>query len=514
MTYARTHAVKAATVPIEAGEIFYESAGEGPTVVLLHGGMLDLNMWDEQFSWLAALGYHVIRYDARGHGRSSIVARDYANHDDLHTLLTHLDVPRATLVGLSLGARTAIDTAIAHPESVSALVLASPGVSGRPFADPFVAHHIAQQMAAIGDPDDGAQRFVEHFLRMWVDGPHREPSQVSSELRERMRASASANAVRHAGGLGAGIPREVGAADRLAAIGVPTLVLDGELDSSDISSNAEAIAHAVPDARHQRLASAAHMSTSRARNSSTSRSNPSLRPRLTSTSPEHFSLGVHPLRRPPQTRWKASSSRRYDRVVIMSEGAQLGAEAPRRLSRLGRVEVLPGLSDAEFARVEAEFGFEFSDDHRAFLAAGLPTARPSSPGRRQPWPDWRNGDPDGLRDRLAWPVDGVLFDVEHSSFWSEDWGTKPAVPADILAVARTHLAEVPKMMPVCSHRYLPAGRGTYGHPVLSMYQTDIIYYGTDLIDYVHQEFGGPGLDRQDETWDPKATVSFWRDLVD
>ncbi|MFD3553841.1 alpha/beta fold hydrolase [Streptomyces goshikiensis] len=259
MTHARTHAVTATTVPVEAGELFCESAGEGPPVVLLHGGMLDLNMWNEQFSWLASLGYRVIRYDARGHGRSSTVAGDYANHDDLHSLLAHLDVPCATLVGLSLGARTAVDTAIAHPESVSALVLASPGVSGRPFTDPYVVHHTAQQMAAMGDPDSGAQRFVEHFLRMWVDGPYREPSQVSRTLRERMHASASANVVRHARGLGAGIPREIGAADRLASIGVPTLVLDGELDSSDISSNAQAIAQTVPDARHQRFASAAHM---------------------------------------------------------------------------------------------------------------------------------------------------------------------------------------------------------------------------------------------------------------
>ena len=45
------------------------------------------------------------------------------------------------------------------------------------------------------------------------------------------------------------------------------------------------------------------------------------------------------------------------------------------------------------------------------------------------------------------------------------------------------------MIPVCSHRYLPAKRGTYGHPVLSIYQTDIIVYGTDLADYIYHEFG-------------------------
>ncbi|MFF3727887.1 alpha/beta fold hydrolase [Streptomyces erythrochromogenes] len=103
------------------------------------------------------------------------MAGEYANHDDLRALLTHLDVPCATLVGHSLGARNAVDTAMAHPESVSALVLASPGVSGRPFADPYVAHHTAQQMAAMADPDSRA-------------------------LRERIHASASAHVMRHARG--------------------------------------------------------------------------------------------------------------------------------------------------------------------------------------------------------------------------------------------------------------------------------------------------------------------------
>ncbi|MFD9303222.1 SMI1/KNR4 family protein [Streptomyces sp. NPDC060048] len=200
--------------------------------------------------------------------------------------------------------------------------------------------------------------------------------------------------------------------------------------------------------------------------------------------------------------------------MITSEGAPLGAEAARRLSQLGRFDISPGLSDAEFERIEEEFGFEFSDDHRAFLAAGLPIGRPSGQGRVSPrWPDWRNGDPDELRDRLTWPVDGVLFDVEHNDFWSEDWGAKPGAPADALVLARARLAEVPKMVPICSHRYLPAGRGTYGHPVLSMYQTDIIYYGADLIDYVHQEFGGPKPDRQGEAYAHPATIPFWRDLV-
>lgn len=66
---------------------------------------------------------------------------------------------------------------------------------------------------------------------------------------------------------------------------------------------------------------------------------------------------------------------------------------------------------------------------------------------------------------------------------------RPTDTGEALTTARQHLGRAPKMIPVCSHRYLPAGRGTYGHPVLSIYQTDIIVYGTDLADYIYHEFG-------------------------
>lgn len=192
--------------------------------------------------------------------------------------------------------------------------------------------------------------------------------------------------------------------------------------------------------------------------------------------------------------------------MIDSEGFFLGTEAARRIAEQRRVELEPGLTATELDRVEGRFGFEFADDHRAFLSAGLPVG--------QGWPDWRDGEVEQLRNRLAWPVDGVLFDVEHNGFWHNGWGARPADRGEALVVAGKLLVSVPRMVPVYSHRYLPAGRGTFGHPVLSMYQTDIIFYGVDLVDYVHQEFGaGTGLDRSDPRWQPHATVAFWRELV-
>lgn len=205
----------------------------------------------------------------------------------------------------------------------------------------------------------------------------------------------------------------------------------------------------------------------------------------------------------------------------MDSGGELGRRAALLLARNDgsgcRIE--PGLTPGEFARVEDKFGFEFADDHRAFLAAGLPVSLPPVPlpgvihTYSAPWPDWRDGDDGVLRERLAWPVEGVLFDVEHNRFWAQDWGPRPEALADALAHARRALADVPVLVPVYGHRYLPSGRGSFGHPVLSMWQTDIIYYGLDLADWVHHEFGGPAPQGADSKWDPRATVAFWRDLL-
>jgi hypothetical protein len=204
--------------------------------------------------------------------------------------------------------------------------------------------------------------------------------------------------------------------------------------------------------------------------------------------------------------------------VIDIEAARLGEQAARNLAGLGCCEIGPGLTDAEFSRIEREYGFEFADDHRAFLAAGLPlnSPIPHEEGvfytHAKPWPDWRHGTPEELREALEWPAEGVLFDVEHG-FWDGAWGERPGLTNEAVKAAAQHLAKVPRMIPVHAHRYLPAGRGTYGHPVLSIWQTDIIYYGIDLVDYIHQEFGGPGLDRGDPRWQPRATVPFWRDFL-
>ncbi|MDT7598847.1 MAG: hypothetical protein QOK26_924, partial [Pseudonocardiales bacterium] len=89
------------------------------------------------------------------------------------------------------------------------------------------------------------------------------------------------------------------------------------------------------------------------------------------------------------------------------------------------------------------------------------------------------------------------------------WGPRPADDAAALSVARGGLVTAPRMIPVYSHQYLPAGRARAGHPVLSIYRTDVICYGADLVDYLRAEFGlGPRA-----TPPCRPTVEFWSLLM-
>ena len=133
-----------------------------------------------------------------------------------------------------------------------------------------------------------------------------------------------------------------------------------------------------------------------------------------------------------------------------------------------------GLTDAEVEAAETRYGFRFPPDLRAFLQAGLP--------RGDRFPDWRAGDEAGLRYWLDLPLRGVLFDIEQNGFWLEEWGPRPPSLSEAQRVAAELVVAAPRLIPVYSHRMMPAEPHLPGNPVFSVHQTDIIWYGVDLRD--------------------------------
>lgn len=251
---APVQVVDSGTVAVNGTRLFYEAAGRGPVVVLLHGGNLDRRMWDPQFLPLAR-EHRVIRYDLRGFGKSGPADAPYQAHEDLHALLATLGVRHASLVGLSGGGRIAIDFALAHPEMVDRLVLAAPGLSGWQYSRADTAYFPAARRAR--DRGDAAALGLA-----WLGSAYMRPAMEHPELVARLREMAAENGTNWMGVLRHGDLERVAeppALHRTSTLRAATLLVVGTRDTPDIQAIADTLAATVPGLRRVSLEGAGHM---------------------------------------------------------------------------------------------------------------------------------------------------------------------------------------------------------------------------------------------------------------
>lgn len=117
------------TVPINGIEMYFETAGEGDPLVLLHGGTQSARMWDPFFEQLSP-GRRWIAVDLRGHGGSTNPPGDWTTRQfarDVFALLDHLGIQRFTGIGASAGAMTLLHMATQQPERVEAMIVIGVG---------------------------------------------------------------------------------------------------------------------------------------------------------------------------------------------------------------------------------------------------------------------------------------------------------------------------------------------------------------------------------------------------
>lgn len=247
--------VKSGYVDVEGAQLYYEEAGQGAPLVMIHGGFLDRRMWDDQFQAFARQ-YRVIRYDVRAHGLSRSDSVAFADHEDLLRLMDALHAPSAAIIGLSMGGVIATDFALAYPERVSALVLVGPGLSGYSLGSEELASYIEQLTAAFETGDFSA--VTEIFARWWCDGPHRTPSQVDPAVRQKVLDMLAGSGQRWRY-YDLARPLEPPAFERLGDINVATLAVVGSIDVSDILEIVDIIAERVPGARKVVIPDVAHM---------------------------------------------------------------------------------------------------------------------------------------------------------------------------------------------------------------------------------------------------------------
>jgi pimeloyl-ACP methyl ester carboxylesterase len=218
---------------ISGSKIYYEERGAGPTIVLLHDGLLDSASWDEVWRPLA-IKHHVIRYDRRGYGRSDPATSRFSPVEDLAKLLNHLRVEHAVIVGSSSGGAVAIDFAIEHPRMVDGLFLIGPVLHGMEYSAEFreranrnnepmerndasaMARNWSQDKFLIAGSNEKARRIIyEHLV-----ANAGKLKKYDSTLEEKLSPPAS---------------------KRLGEIKAPTLILVGEGDIADVHTHCAAI---------------------------------------------------------------------------------------------------------------------------------------------------------------------------------------------------------------------------------------------------------------------------------
>ena len=240
---------------VNGASLYYETLGEGEPLALMHAGIADGRMWDEQFEAFAE-HYRVIRYDRRGFGRSAMVDGPYSHHDDLGGLLDHLGIERASFVGCSMGGGAAVDFALRHPERVRALVLVGSAVSGVE-SDEAPPEEWDELVAA--DEAGDLERVSELEVRIWVDGPHRGPEEVDPAVRDLVREMNLIALKNEDSGLGEERPPDPPAAKRLADIQAPTLLVVGDLDRPEIGARADLLERSIPHATKVIIPGTAHI---------------------------------------------------------------------------------------------------------------------------------------------------------------------------------------------------------------------------------------------------------------
>jgi len=254
------------TARIRDVELYYEEHGGGDALLCIMGFATDSTGWLLQVPAFAEK-YRTIVFDNRGVGRSSKPSGAYSIHqmaDDAVGLLDHLDIPRAHVIGLSMGGMIAQEVVLRHPDRVRGLVLAAT------FPEPdvateeqrrFVFTEMGGTITEAGEMkiDFTAANplaFFQHLLPLVFN-----PSFIQNELPRLMQL--------FSGALQWGFSLEAvmgqmqaimahRSTDRLHQIAAPTLVLTGDADRLISPANSEMLAQHIPGAKLVKVAGGSH----------------------------------------------------------------------------------------------------------------------------------------------------------------------------------------------------------------------------------------------------------------
>jgi len=233
------------TVQANGQELYYEVHGEGPPLLLVMGIGYDATLWGLQQIPVLSKHFRVIVFDNRDAGRSSRSECSYSigdMADDVAGLLDALNIGRAHLLGISMGAMIGQEFALRHPERLHRLILTGTGA-----ATARAQFDAIQSWSFVKAHDvDGLDFAGQQFLWLFSESFRRNPEGVKQTLE--MLASnphpVAADAYRRQADAYLGHDT----LDRLSDVLAPTLVVAGERDRLTPPWICREVADGIPNA--------------------------------------------------------------------------------------------------------------------------------------------------------------------------------------------------------------------------------------------------------------------------
>ena len=237
-------------------QMFYEVHGEGFPLIMIMGFTGNTSWWDPRWIQTLSEKFKIIAFDNRGAGHTDISDRKYSIKlfaDDTAGLMNALGIPRANVLGISMGGMIAQELVLNYPEKVKKLVLCSTYCGGAESVQP------SQEVQRALTPDRGIVSaeevarmtipllFTEEFIKNNPGAEELVMQQITKNPISNEAFMRQANAIMN-----------FDAYDRLSQIKVPTLVLYGKRDILIPSENGAILGKAIPEARLVSFENSAH----------------------------------------------------------------------------------------------------------------------------------------------------------------------------------------------------------------------------------------------------------------
>jgi pimeloyl-ACP methyl ester carboxylesterase len=238
--------------------VFWRAHGSGPTVVLINGYSASAMAWPKAWTRELERRFRVITLDNRGSGWSRFADAPFTIADlaeDVTDVLDAAEVPRAVVLGLSMGGMIAQELALRRPDRVSGLALAAT----RPPMPSFFAPSLASSWQLVRPPSKG-ETLDSYYRELWSSaaGPgfaEAHPQEIEELVAQTVERPTPKALLMYQLRAMSGW----GHSERLRELAIPTVVIHGDADQFSALANGQALAELIPGARLIELAGVGHL---------------------------------------------------------------------------------------------------------------------------------------------------------------------------------------------------------------------------------------------------------------